>query len=171
MAFCSEDSGCAVAAKHFQFPNGLALGKDGLIYVPSSILGTVDVLKPTSKGQLERVKQIKTGFALDNISVDKKGHLFAAAFPRGVAIFEAYADPWNSHAPAAALRLSQTQNGSYTVEKVIEDGFGDILPAATTVVHDAETGRLFFSSEFNPVILIIYFTLTDDWHKASSRPG
>lgn len=147
MAFCSAESGCTIAAGNLQFPNGLTIGQDGLVYVPSSMLGSIDVFKPDHNKQLQRISQVKTGFALDNLSVDKNGDIFAAAFPRGLSVLEAYDDPWNSHAPAAALRLSKNKEGEYTVVKTIEDGFGDILPAATTVIHDAQTGRLFFSSK------------------------
>jgi arylesterase/paraoxonase len=44
------------------------------------------------------------------------------------------------------MRVRKTLNG-YEVIKILEDGKGEILPAATTVVHDAVTGRLFLSGE------------------------
>lgn len=109
--------------------------------------GTIDVFKPAPNKRLQKVDQIKTGFAIDNVSADKNGDLFAAAFPRGLAVLEAYKDPWNYRAPAAGLRIQKGKDGSYTFNKAIEDGFGEVLPAATTVVHDVRTGRLFFSSK------------------------
>lgn len=33
----------------------------------------------------------------------------------------------------------------YLAEKVVEDANGQVLPASTTVVRDAKSGRLFFS--------------------------
>lgn len=50
--------------------------------------------------------------------------------------------------PAAALRIKKQEDGNYMVEKIIEDGAGDVLSGVTTVVHDAKTGRLFFSSKY-----------------------
>lgn len=151
VTFCSEESGCAIAAEGLHFPNGLTLGRDGLIYVPSSMFGTIDVFKPAPNKRLQRVDQIKTGFAIDNVSADKNGVLFVAAFPRGLAVLEAYNDPWNYRAPSAGLRIQKSEDGSYTLDKAIEDGFGEVLPAATTVVHDVRTGRLFFSSKSSEV--------------------
>ena len=46
--------------------------------------GTIDVFKPAPNKRLQKVDQIKTGFAIDNVSADKNGDLFAAAFPRGI---------------------------------------------------------------------------------------
>ena len=44
------------------------------------------------------------------------------------------------------MKVSKGEEG-WKVEKVLEDGKGEILPVATTVVHDVKTGRLFLSSK------------------------
>jgi hypothetical protein len=150
VTFCSEESGCTIVAEGLHFPNGLTLGRDGLIYVPSSMFGTIDVFKPAPNKRLQRVDQIKTGFSIDNVSADRMGSSSSRHSPRVLVVLEAYNDPWNHRAPAAGLRIQQSENGfhgSYILDRVIEDGFGEVLPAATTVVHDVQTGRLFFSSK------------------------
>ena len=132
----------------FKFPNGLVRGKDGLIYVPNSMIGTIDIFKVLSDGGLEKVDSIFAGYGVDNLSGDENGDIYVAAFPRGLDIFKAYDDPYNARPPATALRLRK-QDGQYVIEKVIEDAHGEALPVATTVVHDAKTGRLFFSSKYS----------------------
>lgn len=119
------------------------------------MMGTIGVFEPLPDKTLRMVDEIKTGYSLDNISVDRDGDLFVALYPIGVEIFNAYKNPWGTRAPAAAMRISKTEKG-YVMKKIIEDGPGEVLPAATTVVHDAATGRLFFSSELHASYCILY---------------
>ncbi|KAJ4174247.1 hypothetical protein NW754_004662 [Fusarium falciforme] len=126
---------------------------NNLIYIPCSLSGTIFIYRILPDNTLEKVDEVKTGYSIDNLSVDANGDIWVAAFPVGVAIFKAYEDPYNSFPPAAALRVRKV-DGKYVVDKVIEDGKGEFLPAATTVVHDAKTGRLFFSSVISPFISV-----------------
>jgi len=48
------------------------------------------------------------------------------------------------------MKVTKGEEG-WKAEKVLEDGLGEILPVATTVIHDAKTGRLFLSSKFGNV--------------------
>ncbi|CAM1510669.1 Fc.00g010040.m01.CDS01 [Cosmosporella sp. VM-42] len=153
VTFCRNGAGCKKVAGGFKFPNGLTRGKDGLIYVPNSMIGTIDIFKVLSDSGLEKVDSIFAGYGLDNLSSDENGDIYVAAFPKGIDIFKAYNDPYNARPPATALKLRK-QDGRYIVEKVIEDAHGEALPAATTVVHDAKTGRLFFSSVISPFISV-----------------
>ncbi|KPM42136.1 hypothetical protein AK830_g4419 [Neonectria ditissima] len=153
IAFCDKATGCKPVAGGLNFPNGLVRGLDGLIYVPNSMVGTIDVFQVLPDNELNKIDSISVGFSLDNLSVDKNGDIFVAVFPKGIEIFKAYKDPYNAHPPAAALRLRK-QEGTYVLEKIIEDAFGEALPVATTVVHDATTGRLFFSSVISPFITV-----------------
>ncbi|KAK7419664.1 hypothetical protein QQZ08_010750 [Neonectria magnoliae] len=153
VTFCDKATGCKPAVGGLSFPNGLVRGLDGLIYVPSSLLGTVDVFRVLPDNALGKVETIPVGFSLDNLSVDKNGDIFVAAFPVGLEVYKAYKDPYNAHAPATALRIRK-QEGGYVVEKIIEDALGEALPVATTVLHDAKTGRLFLSSVISPFITV-----------------
>lgn len=149
VTFCSLETGCNPVVENLKFPNGLARGKDGLIYVPSSVAGTIGIFESLPGHGLQKIDEIKTGYSIDNISVDKNGELFVALFPVGFGVFKAFDDPWGSHPASAAMRVSKNEDG-YQFEKAIEDGLGEVLPAATTVVHDAKTGRFFFSSKYLP---------------------
>ncbi|KAF7563919.1 hypothetical protein G7046_g182 [Stylonectria norvegica] len=153
VSLCQNGNDCRVVAGGLKFPNGLARGKDGLIYVPDSMAGTIYVYKVLSDNSLEKVDVIPLGYSVDNVSVDRNGDLYAAVFPRGIDIFKAYDDPYNARPPTAALQIKKV-DGRYVVKKIIEDGLGEALPAATTVVHDVKTGRLFFSSVISPFISV-----------------
>ncbi|KAF4973962.1 hypothetical protein FZEAL_9069 [Fusarium zealandicum] len=153
VTFCEADKGCRTTAGGLSFPNGLARDKDGLVYVPSSLLGTVHIYRTLPNNDLEKVEDVSTGFSLDNISVDQHGDIWVAAFPMGLEILKAYNDPYNAHPPSTVLRITKV-DGKYVVDKIIEDAAGEVLPGATTVVHDAKTGRLFFSSVISPFIAV-----------------
>ncbi|KAF5019499.1 hypothetical protein F66182_8506 [Fusarium sp. NRRL 66182] len=150
---CEADRGCRQVADGLKFANGLARDKDGLIYVPDSISGHLHIYRILDSKDLEKVDEMDLGYSLDNASVDKNGDVWIAAFPVGLGILQAYNDPYNAHPAAAVLRVTKVE-GKYVVDKVIEDGQGDVLPATTTVVHDAKTGRLFFSSVISPFIAV-----------------
>lgn len=143
---CTSET-CRPVAPGLTFPNGLARGPNGLVYVPDSFLGIISVFAPTKTNSLKKIDEIKIGYSIDNISIDKNGDLYVAAFPVGLGIFKAYEDPWGARPASAAFRVRMGEDG-YVVDKIIEDGEGEILPASTTVVHDGKTGRLFFSSKF-----------------------
>ncbi|KAJ4318200.1 hypothetical protein N0V84_006956 [Fusarium piperis] len=151
--FCDAETGCKTVAQNFKWPNGLTRDKNNLIYIPCSLSGTIFIYRVLSDNSLEKVGEVKTGYSIDNLSVDANGDIWAAAFPVMVKIFKAYEDPYNSFPPATALRVRKV-DGKYVVDKVIEDGKGEVLPAVTTVVHDAKTGRLFFSSVISPFISV-----------------
>jgi len=152
--------------------------------VPSSLLGRVYAYKPVlsgddgngRRGDLQLVATIDAGFSLDNISPDARGDMYIAAFPKAVELIAAYPDPYGSSPATAAVRVRKGKKVSvdtttasaggdddarwkgFEVDKVLEDGAGgkaEILPGATTVVHDATTGRLFFSSEFQHLPLLL----------------
>ncbi|KAH7127424.1 hypothetical protein EDB81DRAFT_809202 [Dactylonectria macrodidyma] len=154
VTYCDKDTGCRPVAGSLSFPNGLVNGQDGLLYVPSSMLGTITIYRiaPVTD-KLEKVDEVSVGYGIDNLSIDQNGDMYIAVFPVGVEIFKAYKDPYNARPPSAALRMRKGEGG-YVVEKIIEDAFGEVLPVATTVIHDAKTGRLFFSSVISPFISV-----------------
>ncbi|KAK8073507.1 hypothetical protein PG994_004406 [Apiospora phragmitis] len=155
VAHCSssDPQTCTAAIPSgLSWPNGLVQNHhDGRLYVPSSMLGTIDVYAPAKNGSLHvKVDTVDVGYSLDNLMVDKDGDVWAAVFPVAKDLGAAFDDPYGSHGiAAAAMRIRKVPNGGgYEVDKVLEDGFGEVLPMTTSVVHDATTGRLFFSSEF-----------------------
>ncbi|GKT89663.1 serum paraoxonase arylesterase [Colletotrichum tofieldiae] len=147
ISFCSASSGCKRVSERHRYPNGLVRGRDGLIYVPSAMAGGVQVYK---------VAEIPVPYSIDNLSVDGKGDIYAAVFPRGIEILQAAKDPLNISPKSAAVRIRKEGEGEgvYVWEKVIEDGAGEVLPGSTVVVHDAKTGRLFFGGVVSPFIAV-----------------
>lgn len=168
MTLCNADPNapCATVAEGLKYPNGLghdAHAGGNRVYVPSSTRGTVTVYeRSAADGSLRKVDEVRTGYAIDNVSVDAEGDLFVALFPRGTDVLRAFDDPWGVRAASAAMRITRDDkdDGGYRMEKILEDGRGEVLPASTTVVHDAKTGRLFFSSMslFFPLLLSPFFS-------------
>ncbi|SPN98456.1 related to serum paraoxonase/arylesterase [Cephalotrichum gorgonifer] len=153
VAFCSLGKGCKRVSKGHKFPNGLAQ-HGGSLYVPGSAVGGVQVFRIGEDGDLTKIEDIPIDYGLDNLSVDANGDLYLAAFPKGVEIFKAFADPFNARPPSTVIRIRKGDDGKHTWEKVLEDAHGEALPGSTTALHDAKTGRLFLSSVISPFITV-----------------
>jgi arylesterase/paraoxonase len=135
--------------------------------VPSTIDGTVDVFAVSESHLLHKVNEIKVPIPIDNLSVDKKGDIYAATLPKAYKWTESSKAPFDVHVPSAVYRIRKPGKGyegterkphleiyaDYVVEKVIEDD-GSVLPGATIAVHDAETGRIFLGGAMSPFITI-----------------
>lgn len=151
VTFCSYAQGCRVVSPEHHYPNGLVLHSDGRLYVPDSAASGAHVYQPQPNGSLEKVGNIDAFYALDNLSEDGNGDIFAASFPLGAQNMKFVKDPSGKVPPATVLRISKPKDSDsvYEWEKILEDRDGEILPAATTVVHDASTGRLFLSGMYS----------------------
>jgi hypothetical protein len=155
VSYCSSAGACKKVAHGFKFPNGLHLGSDGLLYVPSAAIGGITVFRPKPDGSLLRVHFIDLDYPIDNLTEDSNGDIYAAALPKGMQSLAAFEDPLNpKSAPAAVWRVRRLNRDDpnkykYELTKVIEDAEGELLPSTTTCVHDAKTGRLFLSGELN----------------------
>jgi hypothetical protein len=140
-----------------KLPNGLTRGFDGLYYVPSSMDGQIRVYALDTDDMLRFVDTIHTGMPLDNISPDANGDLYVMGFPDLLQGLKAIDDPLNLDAPATVLRIRKTidagpdgvRSVDYRVEKIVEDKEGKVISGATTVRHDAKTGRLFIGGEYS----------------------
>lgn len=148
VAFCSPGKGCRRVSSGHKGPNGMAR-REGLVYVPNMLRGNVQVFNITEDGGLQEVEDIHVGYAIDNLSVDAKGDVYAAAFPAMADMRRAFGDPLNARPSATALRIRKGEDGMHTWEKALEDGDGGVFAGATTVVHDAKTGRLFLSGKLS----------------------
>lgn len=168
IAYCSYTGECHTASlpasvdirKNLKFPNGLAKGDDGLFYVPSSADGTVKVFALQPDHTLTQLYTIRVGMPLDNISPDAKGDLWVPGFPDTRQTFKGMADPYENISPATVFRIRkvETEGGDgeieYEVKKVLEDKESKVINGATTVVHDAKTGRLFLGGAVAPYLVI-----------------
>ncbi|KAK2058938.1 hypothetical protein LY76DRAFT_616119 [Colletotrichum caudatum] len=143
ISFCSVSSGCKRVSQRHWFPNSLVRGRDGLIYVLSAMAGGI-----------QKVADIPAPYSIDNLPVDGKGDIYAAVFPRGIEILQAFKDPLNRTPKSAAVRISKESEGVYAWEKVIDDGASEVLPGSTAVVHDAKTGRLFFAGVVSTFVAV-----------------
>ncbi|KAK1597852.1 uncharacterized protein LY79DRAFT_656168 [Colletotrichum navitas] len=94
VSFCSVSSGCKRVSERHRYPNGLVRGRDGLIFVPSAMAGGIQVYRvlPEDEGP-QKVAEIPMPYSIDNLSVDGKGDIYAAVFPRGIEILQAIKDP------------------------------------------------------------------------------
>ncbi|KAE8441063.1 hypothetical protein EG329_005892 [Mollisiaceae sp. DMI_Dod_QoI] len=168
VGYCSRNR-CNIAWNTgLNFPNGLVKGRDGLIYVPMTGDGTVDVFSLGEDHMLTHVNHIIVGLPMDNLSVDKNGDIFVAGFPKVYKWMQSSKNPFDIQPPTAVLKIRRGGKGyegtgrkgylerheaDYYVDKVFEDD-GSILPGATIVVHDAETGRFFLGGAVSPYIAI-----------------
>ncbi|KAH7343124.1 serum paraoxonase/arylesterase-like protein [Pyrenochaeta sp. MPI-SDFR-AT-0127] len=145
-----------------KFPNGLAKGFDGLIYVPSSVDGQIRVFSTNDDKTLKQLDTIHVGMPLDNVSPDAKGDLYVPGFPSLFQSMKGMKDPFEEIAPVSIWRIRKTvdvgsegvRSVDYRVEKVIEDKDSKVLSGSTTVRHDAKTGRLFVGAAVHPYIVV-----------------
>lgn len=140
-----------------------------MIYVPDTLGLKIDVFSLSEDHKLQLVHTIKPILSLDNLSVDGKGDIYAAAFPRVYNWARASKDPFNISPESTVLKISREgkgyqgesrkphvekwNDGDYVVEKVFEDNTG-VLPGSTVAVHDSETGRFFLGGSLSPFITI-----------------
>lgn len=89
---------------------------------------------------------------LDNISVDSEGTLWVAAFPKTLQLLKsAVSPPRTVETASAVFSIKKVGEGKgnggskcgYLVEKILEDGVGEILSGETIAVHDVASGRIF----------------------------
>ena len=166
--YCDRNR-CNTAFTGLTIPNGIARARDGLIYVADTVPGTIHVLS-TSAGasgvQLRKEDEIDLGLPLDNLSIDKLGNIYAAAFPQVHRWIKSSKNP-ALRSPVAVFQVSRANRGrygefsrkamepytgAYTVLKILEDD-GGVLSGVTAVAHDTEKGRLFLSGVMVPYIM------------------
>jgi hypothetical protein len=121
--------------------------------VPSAWVGGIKVYKVNVDRSLEQVSYIDIDYPLDNLSQDSNGDIWAAAIPKAMKIFAAFDDPLNEVSPATIFRIRRGLNG-WEVTKMLEDAKGEVLPGATTAIHDVKTGRIFVSGLTAPFITV-----------------
>ncbi|CBX99215.1 hypothetical protein IAQ61_000670 [Plenodomus lingam] len=144
-----------------KFPNGLARGFDGLFYLPSTVDGQIRVLALKDDKTLQQIDTIRVGMPLDNVSPDAKGDLYVPGFPNLQSV-KGFGDPYGQPAPATIWRIRKTVDANadgvrsvdYRIEKVIEDKDSKVIAGATTVRHDARTGRLFIAAAVYPFLVV-----------------
>lgn len=156
VSYCTAAKGCRTVAGDLKFPNGLIRDpKNGFLYVPSAASGGIYVYRALLDFSLEKADFIDIPYPIDNLSQDSDGNIFVPAFPKGLTMMGAFEDPFGPTPPSTILRVKRRADGlGWEWEKVLEDAKGEALPATTTAIHDAKTGRIFLSGVFSPFITV-----------------
>jgi len=155
IAYCDAKSACHTATPgfKFRFPNGLARGTDGKIYLPSSIDGNIQVFSLLPDFTLKLDDVIHVGMPLDNLARDANGDFWIPGFPDGLQLMNWAKTPLELHLSGTIWKITRTDSGhgdlSYKVDKVFEDAESKIMNGVTTVRHDVKTGRLFLASKLS----------------------
>ena len=142
LAYCSQTECHIAAVGGFKYPNGLIKGSDGLYYVPNSAKDQIKVMELLPNLTMKEVDVIRLGMPVDNLSVDKRGDIYAAAFPDSLTLLRSLKDPYNLDAPSTIWRI-RMMGSTYDIHKVLEDKEAKIMGGATVARHDVKTGRLF----------------------------
>ena len=155
MGYC-DLTGCRLLTSAPQaYSNGIIKGSDGLIYVAHSATGDVQVHElHLESSSLKLLDTVKIPYPIDNLAQDSNGDIFLASFPVLHKFLASTATPFDIMPPTSAWKISKDKNGAYEAEKILEDD-GSVLPAATTVVHDPQTGRLFLGGECMIEVLLV----------------
>lgn len=149
VAYCGL-SGCHIAeSSGFNFPNGMIKGKDGLYYIPSSLIDKIRVMKLQPDITLKEIDVIHLGMPVDNLSLDKSsGDIYAAAFPKMTIMLKTFGKPYELDSPTTIWRIRKSVSG-YRTTKVLEDKEVKAVGGATVAAHDSKTGRLFIGGKFS----------------------
>ena len=142
LVYCGRAECHTAAISGFNYPNGMVKGSDGLYYVPSSGKDEISVMKLLPDLTMKKVDVIRVGMPVDNLSVDKDGDIYAAAFPDPLTLLKSLDDPYNLDAPSTIWRIRKI-GSKYEIHKVIEDKEAKTMGGATIARHDVKTGRLF----------------------------
>lgn len=100
-----------VTQQALKFANGIARGKDGLIYVPFSAEPLIGVYQFDESGMLKEVHRIPTGMGAENLSVDSKGDIWVAGIPKVLEIMATLDDRLHGLATSTILKIHKTGQG------------------------------------------------------------
>ncbi|KAL1734760.1 hypothetical protein EV714DRAFT_201961 [Schizophyllum commune] len=152
MGHCHVDRGCKIALDKMPGANGIVrLPADWTkLMLGSATRPEVRILKRRADDTLEVVEVYEHALPLDNLTVDKRGTVWAAGFPKGADLISKHIpDPLNNPSASTAVRVS-CMEGKCVVDKPFEsDGSNNIASGTTTVAYDAERKRLFLSGTAN----------------------
>ncbi|KAJ7647870.1 hypothetical protein FB45DRAFT_894654 [Roridomyces roridus] len=149
VGYCHVDEGCKIAYPRLQGANGIARASpsNDTIFVGHAKFRDIRVFERQADNTLRKTHTIPMDRPVDNLSVDKDGAVWAAAFPFPLRIIEHIANPsvlspTSAHAIVQNTGLDAFYGERYRVEKRFEDD-GTLASGTTSVVHDAERGLLF----------------------------
>ena len=159
MAFCGSNNQCHIANNHKSwFANGIVKGRDGLYYAAQSAGGKIFVYSLEEDNFLLKIDEINVGMGLDNLSVDTKGDIFAAGFPKVLSLVKALNEPLTTEVPSTIFKIrkliAERGKATYEVTKALEDIDGKLLPGSTVAVHDVKMDTFFMGGVTSPFITV-----------------
>ncbi|CAK5265338.1 unnamed protein product, partial [Mycena citricolor] len=148
VGWCHVSSGCKVVASGIHGANGI-IGSPGnsTFFVASTFTGGVTVFERQNDNAFLKTHHIPIDRAIDNLSMDENGAVWAAGIPIAPAMLRHIANPSSLSPSSAHVIAMNTGPGSfygekYTVTKIFEDD-GLLAPGTTTVAFDTRRNRLF----------------------------
>lgn len=152
-----DAKGCKMVIKKRLYPNGLAGAlnypskEPNVLYQASTAEEFVYAYEIQADKSLVLKDKIRSGYPGDNINMASDGSLLLAAFPKLLAVAEAFKTSDPDHlSPATVVRISKNQGKDafyghkYNVEKLLEDD-GRIINFQTNVQYDTQRKLLFLS--------------------------
>jgi len=158
IGYCHIDKGCKLAATGLPTNNGLASTGNGTWYLASTFNGGIRVFEEGNNNDLVLVDTIPTKYGMDNLSIDKNGAVWAAAFPKMFPILKQMTDI-DAHAPSAVFRLAANTGADkfygtkYILDIPWQDN-GTLALGSTTFVHDADRKRLITTGVMAPWVTV-----------------
>ncbi|KAI9044669.1 uncharacterized protein KD926_011639 [Aspergillus affinis] len=165
IAYCRTDTGNChfVATENFSAPNGITRDpSSGLIYVAQSARGVVTIHRLVDYKQLVQTDEISLSMAIDNLSIDTDGNIFAATIPDLQQFLRAFHDPYDTDSPSTVMMIRKRSNnkeaslmkGEHDVIKLVEDKEARVLPTTTSAVYDPVSGQLFLGALSSPFMVV-----------------
>lgn len=135
------------------------------ILVSSTMRGTVSVFslsnstqdKNLPAPQLHHEQDIKIGMFVDNLSVDKNGDVYVAAFPNVHQLLEAMDRDEEMDIGSTVWKLGKRdegEGGEWVSEKVLEDIEGRVLHGSTSAVFDVKSGSYWLSGVASRFVVV-----------------
>ncbi|KAG7098598.1 hypothetical protein E1B28_000523 [Marasmius oreades] len=158
IGYCHVDDGCKLVAKNMKHLNGIVQAPNGTIYVGSCLGKAVRVYDRQEDNSIVLTDVISYETAIDNLSIDTDGVLWAAGFPNALAMVN-YIKHRSTTAPSVSWKLSINTGPSsfygekFKIERAFEDS-GNLAPGSTTVVHDAQRGLVFMHGMVSPWLTV-----------------
>ncbi|KAL0061520.1 hypothetical protein AAF712_011663 [Marasmius tenuissimus] len=158
VGYCHIDEGCRLVSKNMLGNNGITQAPNGTIYVASTLGKALRVFERQEDNSIVLSDSIPCEALLDNVAVDSDGVVWAAGYPSGFAVAKHIRDP-SVRAPSGAWKFgintgpSSFYGEKFKVQKAFEDN-GDLVTGATTVVHDAQRGLVFFHGVAAPWLTV-----------------
>lgn len=166
VGYCHVDHGCKIATDNLSGPNGIARGPGDTLMVSSTTQPEIVVLEKQADGSAVLTDTIKLeagnkDMPIDNIVADANGVVWGAGFPE-IAKSTAHFLDYRVPSAVSVLRIAINTGRSsffgekYSIEQPFSDD-GNIVSGATTVVHDAERGKLIFGTLMSQGISVCEF--------------